>query len=96
MKSATDLLAEMLAIHADPEKGAAELYLWLHKAVEEIREVVERGDDSARLDWLEDNVNDSIDLLDMSQLFWSKFYPEVEGVIDSLRAAIDRARGEGE
>ena len=41
MRSATELLAEMLAIHDDPDKSAAELYLWLHQSVEEVKGVVE-------------------------------------------------------
>ncbi len=41
MKSATALLGELLRIYDEPEKGAAELYLWVHQAVEEIRGVVE-------------------------------------------------------
>ena len=45
MKSATELLAEMLALHADPQKGAAELYLWLHHRKGEVKEAVERGED---------------------------------------------------
>lgn len=43
MRTATDLLAEMLAIYEDPEKGIAGLGLWLHHEKEEVRAVVERG-----------------------------------------------------
>ena len=43
MKSATELLAEMLAIYDDPDKARGDLFVWLHHTKAEIREVVERG-----------------------------------------------------
>ena len=98
MKSATELLAEMLALHADPQKGAAELYLWLHHRKGEVKEAVERGDDSGRLDWLEESADEMIELSrGRTQLYWGEYYSR-NGRIDpgSLRGAIDRARGEGE
>ena len=49
MKTATELLAEMLKIYDEPDKGAAELYLWIHQWQEEIRGAVEQ-----RSGWLED------------------------------------------
>jgi len=45
MRTATELLAEMLAIHSDPQQGAAELHSWLHQAVEEVKGVVEGEQD---------------------------------------------------
>lgn len=56
MKSATELLAEMLDIYEDPEKGIAGLGLWLHHEKDEVREVVEKNSgDSERLDWYEEH-----------------------------------------
>lgn len=36
------MLAEMLRIYHAPDKGAADLYLWLHHSVDEIRQTVDR------------------------------------------------------
>lgn len=56
MRSATKLLAALLAIHEDPEKGAGEMRLWVHQQKAEIREVVEKNSgDSERLDWYEEH-----------------------------------------
>lgn len=111
MKTATELLAEMIAIHADPQKGAAELYLWLHKAVDEVKGVVERGfgtevveqgirellDDYHLEDFIY-NVRDNLDLIEEFEgSTWD--HPRVVRfgeIVTTLRAAIDRARGEGE
>ena len=41
MKTATELLAEMLKIYDEPDKGAGDLHSWLHQNVEEVRGVVE-------------------------------------------------------
>lgn len=41
MKSATELLAEILAIYEDPDRSVPQLYLWLHQSVGEIRAVIE-------------------------------------------------------
>lgn len=45
MRSATELLAEMLAIYEDPEKPRGDLFVWLHHTKAEIWEVVERGEE---------------------------------------------------
>ena len=47
MKSATELLAEMLKIYDEPEKGAGDLHSWLHQNVEDVRGVVEGGERDA-------------------------------------------------
>ena len=86
MKSATELLAEMMAIYDDPQKSPARLYLWIHQHKKQIRAAVERGDDSARLDWVEQNLG-TISFVVVEDMV-------VEEI--GLRAAIDRARGEGE
>ena len=41
MKTATELLAEMLAIHEDPERGQYWLPMWFHQHQEDVRGVVE-------------------------------------------------------
>jgi hypothetical protein len=92
MRTATDLLAEMLAIHADPQKGAAELYWWLHRAVDEVKECVERGDDTARLDWFSEQHGTQHPVGDVSWCTHSIDVPQ----FTTLREKIDRARGEGE
>jgi len=51
MKTATELLAEMLAIYEDPGQDIHDLHSWIHQAEDEVRVVVERGDDTVRLDW---------------------------------------------
>jgi hypothetical protein len=58
MKSATELLAEMLKIYDEPDKGAGDLYLWIHQQQEEMRDTVDESqiretDDSdiERADW---------------------------------------------
>lgn len=98
MKTATELLAEMIAIHADPQKGAAELYLWLHQAVDEVKEVVERGDDSARLDWLEHGLYVNREHRHRDAIYYEMSLEANQGgkSLMTLRAAIDGARGEGE
>ena len=40
MKSATELLGDMLKIYDEPEKGAGDLHSWLHQKVEDVRGVV--------------------------------------------------------
>jgi len=54
MKTATELLAEMLAIYEDPAQDIHDLHSWIHQAELEVKGVVEGGDDTARLDWYED------------------------------------------
>ena len=41
MRSSTELLAELIAIYDAPEKGAAELYLWVHQQQGEVRGAIE-------------------------------------------------------
>ena len=49
MKSATKLLAEMLAIYNDPGQDIHDLHSWLHQSVDEIRDAIGRDlDDRAR------------------------------------------------
>lgn len=43
MKTATELLGELLRIYDEPEKGAAELYLWVHQWQGEIRVAIDRA-----------------------------------------------------
>jgi hypothetical protein len=104
MKSATELLAEMLAIYAEPDKGAADLYLWLHQAADEIKGVVERGDSGLTL------IEGA--LIAGARLAWSDeeccfimIGAEEPGSINKSHSIselvqyfgeIDRARGEGE
>ena len=62
---------------------------------------MERGDDTARLDWLENSEVKSIYCEGEEDSFsgWWKVRDEwdgSEGEGQTLRAAIDRARGEGE
>lgn len=83
MKNATELLGELLRIYDEPEKGAGEVHSWVHQHEERIRAVIEKGvDDTERLDWYEEHV--------------CKGYLVPQPEDKSFRAAIDRARGEGE
>lgn len=96
MKSATDLLAELLRVYDDPDKSTAQLYLWVHQQQDEIREVVEGGlQDTERLDWLEADAprydHDPEARIERVRAFWWDGRPS-----SKARAAIDRARGEGE
>ncbi len=43
MKIATELLAEMLKIYDEPDKGAADLYLWIHQWQGEMRAAIDRA-----------------------------------------------------
>ena len=101
MKTATELLAEMLALHADPQKGAAELYLWLHHRKGDVKAAVERGDaeDTDRMDWLDKpwvkvEVFPKFEWMSDKTESHPNYYGKKSSL--SLRAAIDRARGEGE
>lgn len=107
MKTATDLLAEMLAIYEDPEKGIAGLGLWLHHEKEEVRAVVEREvDEVGRLKKLAHRVHT------YCEDSWYSCPKAEDGCCDEhagddcncgadehnaeVEATIDRARGEGE
>ena len=110
MKTATELLAEMLALHADPQKGAAELYLWLHHRKGEVKEAVERGDDS---EGVEQGLRELLDDYDLGGMVYDVrenlvVTADFEGstwdhpkvvrfgeIVATFRAAIDRARGGG-
>ena len=43
MKSATELLSEMLFFYDEPDKDAADLYLWVHRWQGEIRAALDRA-----------------------------------------------------
>lgn len=101
MKNATELLGELLRIYDEPEKGGGELHSWVHQNVDDVREAIERGDDSERLDWIEASSDELIELFRPDrngvELSWGpSYWPNREADPGSLRGAIDRARGEGE
>ncbi len=54
MKSATELLGEMLRIYDEPDKGAGDLHSWVHQSVEEIRKCEEGGERPVE-GWVLDN-----------------------------------------
>ena len=43
MRTATELLAELLAVHEDPEQDRADVSIWLHRHRAEVRAVIEGG-----------------------------------------------------
>jgi len=96
MKSATELLGELLRIYDEPEKVAAQVYLWIHHWQGEMRDAIEGGaEDTERLDWLEEDGprydHDPEARIERVRAFWWDGRPSFKA-----RAAIDRARGEGD
>ena len=98
MKTATELLAEMMAIYDDPQKSPARLNLWIHQHKKQIREVGEA--EAHRFDRNEDSVNKHYvekcqhgvvhgQCRCPSRSKWVRYVP-------CGAACQDRARGEGE
>ena len=47
MRTATELLAELLAVHEDPEQDRADACIWLHRHRAEVRAVIEGEEGNA-------------------------------------------------
>ena len=87
-------------VHDDPEQSTAQMYLWVHQQQDEIREVVEGGDDTGRIDWIDRNMDCELSghglhvrLVDQED--GQTLREAIDDAI-SLWGPIDRARGEGE
>ena len=92
MRTATELLAELIEIYEDPEKDWQEVQTWLHRQREEIRGVLEGGvDDTARLDWFSEQHGTQHQL---AKATWCTHSIDVPEFL-TLREKMDRARGEG-
>ena len=98
MKSATELLAEMLAIFDDPGMGWEEIHAWLHRAVEDVRGAVEgeahkydRNDEAVNKHYVEKCQHGVVhgQCRCPSRNKWVRYVP-------CGAACQDRARGEGE
>lgn len=113
MKTATELLGELLRIYDEPEKGAAELHSWVHQSVEEIRglvegEEIEPEDLSLALSGLglpgyrgpfepmDPPTPTRDEAAENAARRMTPEFAEKLGRMSGSRAAIDRARGEGE